>query len=295
MKKAITAFAALMILFTGVLNADERYFEVAEKFYQDGKFMLAQKLLERYLQENPATLNDRAYFYLGNLYFSKKQYEYAIDQYLYASELNNEEAAYFINMANCYYQIEAYSNAIHFYKKSINTLAKQKLLKFPVTNIEDFYEMREREKEKLFVTNERLNSKTASKEKVEVFYAVPYLHMGHCYIKRKEYVNAAASYEIFMANVTKDYRQYKEIEAVVRRIKKSFDIKIEEDESAGETNALTPTNSPAANPSNTNVSAETNSSETPPTNTSHESEAENTNTVKSSTNESPSKEALDGL
>ena len=55
-------------------------------FYEEGKYEIAQELLERAFKEN--ALSQRVYFYLGNIYYIKEDYEKAIRTYQKGLEIS---------------------------------------------------------------------------------------------------------------------------------------------------------------------------------------------------------------
>ena len=58
-------------------------------FYEEGKYEIAQELLERAFEEN--ALSQRVYFYLGNIYYIKEDYEKAIRTYQKGLEISEGE------------------------------------------------------------------------------------------------------------------------------------------------------------------------------------------------------------
>ena len=58
-------------------------------FYEEGKYEIAQELLERAFEEN--ALSQRVYFYLGNIYYIKEEYEKAIGTYQKGLEISEGE------------------------------------------------------------------------------------------------------------------------------------------------------------------------------------------------------------
>lgn len=214
-----------IILSVAVSLSTQDYFDAALNYYLDGKFMLAQKLLIRFLDENPITTNDRAYFYLGNIYFQEEKYEYALEQYRYACELNPDEPAYYINIAGAFYQLEVFTNAVSNYQRAVKKVAERELLLFPFTNFESMsFESMD--------TN--INTEELEYLRSNTHYSSAYLHMANAYIKLGENENALVCYRAFMSNINEDYYQYKNIERIIKTISRLLGLNEKEDSQKNE-------------------------------------------------------------
>lgn len=180
MKNAVVLAAALAV-FIAAVPPDPDFVE-GEKAYFQNRFAVAKRLIKGYLQKYPNSINDRAYFYLGNIESRESNFSVAVQYYRTAIELNESEPAYLVNLGNMYYMMRSFTNALVNYRKGTALIESQKRTNFD--------------------------------------YATPYLHAGHTFLAIKDYTNAADWYETFLGKVDKSYYQYDKIREVIDMIRK---------------------------------------------------------------------------
>ncbi|MBI4978129.1 MAG: tetratricopeptide repeat protein [Spirochaetes bacterium] len=181
MIRAILLIITAAIGFCAVAAPPDPDFLEAEKAYFQNRFGIARRLMDAYLQKYPNTINDRAFFYLGNMCAAESNYAQAMKYYRVASELNGDEPAYIIDSANMHYEMRSFTNALINYRRGIALV------------------------ESLGKTN--------------FFYLTPYLHIGHTYMQLSDYTNAANWYETFLTKITTNYYQYERIRTVIDLIR----------------------------------------------------------------------------
>ncbi|MEI0561369.1 tetratricopeptide repeat protein [Brachyspira pilosicoli] len=130
MKKIAIAF--LIFIFTCVnifsqnaapndeRNIDREFYN-AEKLFFQKKYNFAREAFLLYLKRRPLSTNDMLYYYIGACYFQDKQYENAINYYKLAFDIN-DSYSFCNNIANSYYQLKNYDEALIWYNRAIERL-----------------------------------------------------------------------------------------------------------------------------------------------------------------------------
>ena len=128
MKKLIILFILLtMPLLAQDISSDnsekniDREFYNAEKLFFQKKYNFAREAFLLYLKRRPLSTNDMLYYYIGACYFQDKQYDKAIEYYKLAFDIN-DSYSYCNNIANSYYQLKNYDDALVWYNNSIERL-----------------------------------------------------------------------------------------------------------------------------------------------------------------------------
>jgi len=125
MKKLIIVLLALTTLmfplYTQIRNSPivDSEFDDAEKLFFQRKYNFARESFLYYLERRPLQTNDMLYYYLGATYFQDKQYSNAIHYYKIAFDLN-DSYIYGNSIANSYYQLTNYNEAIVWYRRAID-------------------------------------------------------------------------------------------------------------------------------------------------------------------------------
>ena len=101
-------------------NIDKEFYN-AEKLFFQKKYNFAREAFLLYLEKRPLSTNDMLYYYIGACYFQDKQYENAINYYKLAFDIN-DSYSYCNNIANSYYQLKNYEDALVWYNRSIQRL-----------------------------------------------------------------------------------------------------------------------------------------------------------------------------
>ena len=130
MKKIIIIFIIFFSLFnllfaqnlapSGNANLDREFFN-AEKLFFQKKYNLSREAFLLYLKKRPLSTNDMLYYYIGACYFQDKQYQNAIEYYKLAFDIN-DSYSYCNNIANSYYQLKNYDEALIWYNRSAERL-----------------------------------------------------------------------------------------------------------------------------------------------------------------------------
>ena len=130
MKKIITIFIIFFSFFNlllaqnsapiGRANLDREFFN-AEKLFFQKKYNLSREAFLLYLKKRPLSTNDMLYYYIGACYFQDKQYQNAIEYYKLAFDIN-DSYSYCNNIANSYYQLKNYNEALIWYNRSAERL-----------------------------------------------------------------------------------------------------------------------------------------------------------------------------
>ena len=130
MKKIIVVFIIFFSLFnllfaqnlapSGNANLDREFFN-AEKLFFQKKYNLSREAFLLYLKKRPLSTNDMLYYYIGACYFQDKQYQNAIEYYKLAFDIN-DSYSYCNNIANSYYQLKNYDEALIWYNRSAERL-----------------------------------------------------------------------------------------------------------------------------------------------------------------------------
>ena len=94
-------------------------FNEAEKLFFQRKYNFARESFLYYLERRPLQTNDMLYYYIGATYFQDKQYSNAIHYYKIAFDLN-DNYIYANSVANSYYQITNYNEAMIWYRRAID-------------------------------------------------------------------------------------------------------------------------------------------------------------------------------
>ena len=105
---------------TNVASLDKEFFN-AEKLFFQKKYNLSREAFLLYLKKRPLSTNDMLYYYIGACYFQDKQYQNAIDYYKLAFDIN-DSYSYCNNIANSYYQLKNYNEALIWYNRSAERL-----------------------------------------------------------------------------------------------------------------------------------------------------------------------------
>ena len=130
MKKIIIVFIIFFSFFNLILaqnsapigsaNLDREFFN-AEKLFFQKKYNLSREAFLLYLKKRPLSTNDMLYYYIGACYFQDKQYQNAIEYYKLAFDIN-DSYSYCNNIANSYYQLKNYNEALIWYNRSAERL-----------------------------------------------------------------------------------------------------------------------------------------------------------------------------
>ena len=130
MKKIIIIFIIFFSFFnlsfaqnlapSGNANLDREFFN-AEKLFFQKKYNLSREAFLLYLKKRPLSTNDMLYYYIGACYFQDKQYQNAIEYYKLAFDIN-DSYSYCNNIANSYYQLKNYDEALIWYNRSAERL-----------------------------------------------------------------------------------------------------------------------------------------------------------------------------
>lgn len=99
----------------------DREFFNAEKLFFQKKYNFAREAFLLYLKKRPLSTNDMLYYYIGACYFQDKQYENAINYYKLAFDIK-DSYSYCNNIANSYYQLKNYDEALIWYRRSIDRI-----------------------------------------------------------------------------------------------------------------------------------------------------------------------------
>ena len=130
MKKFLIIFLAAILISLSLLGQNaapnddrniDREFYNAEKLFFQKKYNFAREAFLLYLERRPLSTNDMLYYYIGACYFQDKQYENAINYYKLAFDIN-DSYSYCNNIANSYYQLKNYEDALLWYNRSIERL-----------------------------------------------------------------------------------------------------------------------------------------------------------------------------
>ena len=102
------------------MNLDREFFN-AEKLFFQKKYNLSREAFLLYLKKRPLSTNDMLYYYIGACYFQDKQYQNAIEYYKLAFDIN-DSYSYCNNIANSFYQLKNYNEALIWYNRSTERL-----------------------------------------------------------------------------------------------------------------------------------------------------------------------------
>ena len=105
---------------TNSINLDREFLN-AEKLFFQKKYNLSREAFLLYLKKRPLSTNDMLYYYIGACYFQDKQYQNAIEYYKLAFDIN-DSYSYCNNIANSYYQLKNYKEALIWYNRSAERL-----------------------------------------------------------------------------------------------------------------------------------------------------------------------------
>lgn len=105
---------------TNSINLDREFLN-AEKLFFQKKYNLSREAFLLYLKKRPLSTNDMLYYYIGACYFQDKQYQNAIEYYKLAFDIN-DSYSYCNNIANSYYQLKNYNEALIWYNRSVERL-----------------------------------------------------------------------------------------------------------------------------------------------------------------------------
>ncbi|MBW5396627.1 tol-pal system YbgF family protein [Brachyspira pilosicoli] len=130
MKKIAIAFLILIFTCVNIFSQNaapnderniDREFYNAEKLFFQKKYNFAREAFLLYLKRRPLSTNDMLYYYIGACYFQDKQYENAINYYKLAFDIN-DSYSFCNNIANSYYQLKNYDEALIWYNRAIERL-----------------------------------------------------------------------------------------------------------------------------------------------------------------------------
>lgn len=130
MKKIAIAFLVLIFTCVNIFSQNaapnderniDREFYNAEKLFFQKKYNFAREAFLLYLKRRPISTNDMLYYYIGACYFQDKQYENAINYYKLAFDIN-DSYSFCNNIANSYYQLKNYDEALIWYNRAIERL-----------------------------------------------------------------------------------------------------------------------------------------------------------------------------
>ena len=102
------------------MNLDREFFN-AEKLFFQKKYNLSREAFLLYLKKRPLSTNDMLYYYIGACYLQDKQYQNAIEYYKLAFDIN-DSYSYCNNIANSFYQLKNYNEALIWYNRSTERL-----------------------------------------------------------------------------------------------------------------------------------------------------------------------------
>ena len=102
------------------MHLDREFFN-AEKLFFQKKYNLSREAFLLYLKKRPLSTNDMLYYYIGACYFQDKQYQNAIEYYKLAFDIN-DSYSYCNNIANSFYQLKNYNEALIWYNRSTERL-----------------------------------------------------------------------------------------------------------------------------------------------------------------------------
>ncbi|TXJ41043.1 tetratricopeptide repeat protein [Brachyspira pilosicoli] len=130
MKKIAIAFLVLIFTCVNIFSQNaapnderniDREFYNAEKLFFQKKYNFAREAFLLYIKRRPLSTNDMLYYYIGACYFQDKQYENAINYYKLAFDIN-DSYSFCNNIANSYYQLKNYDEALIWYNRAIERL-----------------------------------------------------------------------------------------------------------------------------------------------------------------------------
>lgn len=103
-----------------ILSANEKFEEAylakCRILFQLGNLDDAQIIIENGLRQN--NNNPDFHYYLGNVYFYKKQFNSAINSYKKALELNPNLSGAYLNLANSLFEVDNFEEGIKFYEEA---------------------------------------------------------------------------------------------------------------------------------------------------------------------------------
>ena len=110
----------LLVSLLNTCHWETIYYNLARVYMQKKRFNDALDCLKEAITINPK--NDDCFFYLGVVYDKTKEYEKAIENYKQAvllSTYSEDISMYLNNIGLCYYKINDYENALHYFKLSL--------------------------------------------------------------------------------------------------------------------------------------------------------------------------------
>ena len=94
-------------------DTDENYRALANIYVADEDYDSALKVYERLLERFPEDM--QALINTGSIYFYKKDYAMAIENYLKANKLDHSSYAVNFNLGNVYAEVGSFSHALKYY------------------------------------------------------------------------------------------------------------------------------------------------------------------------------------
>jgi tetratricopeptide (TPR) repeat protein len=104
-------------LFSQDAKSKDELFQKASANFFKKNFVVAEPLLLRVIEENPA--NSLAYAYLGDIFLVKKRYNDALDNYKKSLELDPRSGENCFRIGQVYYHKKNGSQSIAYFKKAI--------------------------------------------------------------------------------------------------------------------------------------------------------------------------------
>jgi len=107
----------LFIVQMGFSDVTPSSYEQGIKLYREGKYEVALVFFEKAFKENP--LNSKLYFYLGNIYNHKKDFDKSIEAYKRGLDLASKEdrRSFLYNLARSYQASNRFKEALIVYNK----------------------------------------------------------------------------------------------------------------------------------------------------------------------------------
>ena len=174
MKKIIIIFIIFFSFFNlllaqnsapiGRANLDREFFN-AEKLFFQKKYNLSREAFLLYLKKRPLSTNDMLYYYIGACYFQDKQYQNAIEYYKLAFDIN-DSYSYCNNIANSYYQLKNYNEALIWYNRSAERLHSLYLPNINEEILTDYTISQNVVTNTIFIGNSDLNSNQNLEENI---------------------------------------------------------------------------------------------------------------------------------
>ncbi len=93
-------------------------FDKGKELYLKGKFQIALYFFKKAIEEDP--LNPQLYFYLGNIYNHREEFDKSIDAFLKGIDLADEKNDYYYNLAKTYRSAKKHEKALQTFRKLLS-------------------------------------------------------------------------------------------------------------------------------------------------------------------------------